>query len=125
MLQVKLTILATAFLLLGTADKAPIDFPVPSGKDKMLFYVQRSLNKNTIIYELNESPDRKLDMKKPVKMYWVNYAGKGDESNLNYLQSHYAYGLEFSVIDATKPSFSLSFVSYRKQLLYLTKGENG
>lgn len=83
--------------------------------------MQRSLNKNTIIYQLNFNEDNELDDKEPIHMYWINYAGKGDTEPLNFIQRKYAYGLQFQLIDREKKTFSFSFVSYKKQVLYLIK----
>lgn len=96
------------------------DFPVPAGIPDMLFYVQRSLNKNTIVYQLNTRGDE-IDEKEPVKIFWVNYAGKGDTEPLNYLQRKYAYGLTVNLLDKEKKTFAMNFVSYKKQILYLIR----
>lgn len=107
------------FVLVGfTSDN---DFPVPTGINNMLFYVQRSLNKNTIIYQLNTNKDGEVNEEEPIKIYWVNYAGKGDSEPLNYIQRKYAYGVSVRLIDAEKKTFSFNFVSYKKQVLYLIK----
>lgn len=108
-------------LLVPSAD--PAEFPVPTGKENMLFYVQRTFNKNTLIYELNLTENNTVNVNEPVKIYWVNYATDGKEEPLNYIQRKYAYGLEHLMTDPVKQTFCLNFVSYKKQLLYLIKNE--
>ncbi len=108
-------------LLLRSGD--PAEFPVPNGKENMLFYVQRTFNKNTLIYELNLTKHNTVNVVEPVKIYWVNYATDGKEEQLNYIQKKYAYGLEHQMTDLVKQTFCLNFVSYKKQLLYLIKNE--
>ncbi|HWY13093.1 MAG TPA: DUF4833 domain-containing protein, partial [Bacteroidia bacterium] len=95
-------------------------FPKPEVKN-MLFYVQRTMNINTIIYELNLDAKEELDIKEPIKMYWINYAKNGETEPLNYVQRNYAYGLDIKIIDAEKKEICFNFVSYKKQLIYLLK----
>ncbi len=96
-------------------------FPVPTGIKNMLFYVQRSLNKNTIIYQLNTNENEEVNVEEPIKMYWINYAGKSDKEMLNYIQRKYAYGLSVKMTDSEKKTFCFNFVSYKSQSLYLIK----
>jgi hypothetical protein len=100
------------------------DFPYPAGKKNMLFYVQRSINKNTIVYEVNTDKNNELILKHPIKIYWINYSGKGDEEGLSFIQNKYAYGIDFKLLDEIKKSFSFHFVSYKKQTLFLLRNEH-
>lgn len=99
----------------------PDSFPVPTDVKDLLFYVQRSLNKNTIIYSLNTDAKGSLNELEPIKSYWVNYSGKSDIEPLNFIQKKYAYGLEVQLLDKEKKNYCFNFVSYKKQLLYLIK----
>ena len=76
-------------------------FPKPEVKNQ-LFYVQRTMNINTLIYELNVDSKEELDVKEPIKIYWISYAKKSEIEPLNYIQRNYAYGLDVKVIDAEK-----------------------
>jgi hypothetical protein len=89
-----------------------------------LFYLQRTINKNTIIFQLNTSENGDLIEEEPIKSFWVNYSGKGDFENLNFIQRKYAYGLEMKLLDKQKQHYSFNFVSYKKQILYLLKAGN-
>ena len=97
------------------------EFPKPERNNKLLFYVQRTFNTNTIIYELNLHENQELDEKEPIRMYWVNYATNKSTEPLNYIQRKYAYGLDIKMIDAEKKSYCFNFVSYKKKKLYLLK----
>lgn len=99
--------------------KTPETFPVPTGFKNMLFYVQRSINVNTIVYELNTSHNGEINKVEPIKYYWVNYSGASDIEPLNYIQKKYAYGLEVKLLDSEKLNYCFNFVSYKKQVLYL------
>jgi hypothetical protein len=104
-----------------TTDSA-LDYPAPVKKN-MLFYVQRSINKNTIVYEVNLDQNNEVNIRQPFRVYWINYSGKGDEEGLSYLQAKYAYGLEHKVLDVSKKTVSFNFVSYKKQTLFLICNE--
>jgi len=103
---------------------SPIEekYPVPADNVSRLFFVQRSPNTNTIIYELNDK-DGRLDPENPIHVYWLRYAEKGQKEELNYIQRKFAYGL------TTKPlgndQYDVRFVSYKKFPLTLMKAVDG
>jgi hypothetical protein len=81
---------------LGSAASIHIDggnFPVPPHTNKTLFYVQRSTNSNTVIYDVNLRPDKTIDSDDPVTVYWIRYAEKGQKKKLNYIERVLAYGV--------------------------------
>lgn len=93
-------------------------FPVPQLYKGMLFYVQRTPNTNTIMYEVNVK-DGKLDADNPVHVYWIRYADNGEKKELNYIQRKFAYGLNVKKLGEN--NYDLRFVSYNKHPLYLRK----
>ena len=97
------------------------EFPKPEKINNMLFYVQRTFNINTLIYELNIDAQQELNVTEPIKIYWVNYATNKATEPLNYIQRKYAYGIDIKLIDAEKKSYVFNFVSYKKKKLYLIK----
>ncbi len=102
-------------------DKEKKEFPTPQGIKNLLFYVQRTININTLVYELNVSDKDELNTKDPIKTYWINYVNGGYTEPLNYIQRKYAYGIEVKLLDAEKKTYVFNFVSYKKKLLYLIK----
>src|SRR5262245_17024165 len=48
------------------------EFPVPK-EPNMLFYIQRSVNSNTVVYAAQIDPTGKLDADHPVVAYWRWY----------------------------------------------------
>ena len=99
-------------------------FPIPPHSEKMLFYVQRTPNTNTLVYELNILPDGTLNVQEPVHIFWIRYKDKGEKEELSYLQRKYAYGLHSKIDNREKHSYKLNFVSYSKRHLYLQKSYN-
>ena len=70
-----------------------IGFPIPTGNSKQLFYLQRTPNKNTIVYELNYS-NGNIDKEDPIHGFWIRYQEKGQKEELSYIQKTFAYGLK-------------------------------
>jgi hypothetical protein len=97
-------------------------FPVPPDNVNRLFFVQRSPNTNTIIYELNNKNGR-LDQDDPIHIYWLRYADKGQREELNYIQRKFAYGLTTKSIG--NDQYDVRFVSYKKFPLTLMKTRDG
>ncbi|MGE5424413.1 MAG: DUF4833 domain-containing protein, partial [Syntrophothermus sp.] len=54
------------------------DYPVPKRDKKLLFYVQRTHNRNTIIYELNLNSNGKPDKEDPLVPSWIRYEEGGE-----------------------------------------------
>ena len=88
-----------------------------------LFYVQRTPNSNTIVYELNIDSDGKINEDEPVHPYWIRYHDKGEKADLNFIQRKFAYGVTSKPLGNGK--FDIRFVSYKKFPLTLMKGSDG
>ena len=93
--------------------------PEPPASPQRLFYVQRTGNTNTIIYDANTIANgRAFNTKQPILVYWIRYADDGRTAPLNYLQRTLAYGVE--VRPVSKPEeYEFNFVSYSKRKLHL------
>jgi hypothetical protein len=96
-----------------------LDFPVPTQIPDMLFYLQRSLDINTVIYEANyKAPVAfgELDPKEPVKIYWKRYTDGGSIAPLLPVQ-RLGYGIKAEKVanQVTK----ITLVAYRKIPIYL------
>jgi len=102
---------------------ANVVYPVPPTSPERLFYVQRTPNSNTILYDLNLNSDGKLNTEQPVKVYWIKYNERGQREELNYIQRKFAYGLNAKELN--NGSYDIRFVSYKKFPLTLMKGEDG
>ncbi len=92
------------------------NFPVPPADSKQLFYLQRTSNTNTIVYELNLQ-NGSINKENPIKEYWIRYQEKGQREDLNYIQRKFAYGIKSKKI--AENLYELSFVSYKKYKMIL------
>ncbi|WP_315823934.1 DUF4833 domain-containing protein [Paraflavitalea speifideaquila] len=105
--------------LLGTAQQG---FPVPEGNAHQLFYLQRTSNHNTIVYELNYK-NGKLDMRNPVHPFWIRYTEQSQRAELNFIQRVFAYGVKIKQLPDS--SYRVKLVSYAGYSMYLKKGTDG
>jgi hypothetical protein len=96
-------------------------YPVPAYTDKLLFYLQRSKDKNTIMYELNTLPDGTPNMEEPIHAYWYHYDDGGIITELTYIQKKLAFGINAEITDRLKGNFALTVVSYKSRTLFLQK----
>lgn len=92
-------------------------FPVPTGNAKLLFYLQRTANTNTIICELNADSRGIPNPEKPVNVYWQLFTEGGGRKELNYIQRNFAYGIDSKSVG--NDMYELHFVSYKKRKFYL------
>ncbi len=69
------------------------NYPIPPKTKELLFYIQRNLNANTIVYDAVFDKNGKLDEKKPVTVYWIRYEEQGQKMKLRRLDRVFAYGV--------------------------------
>jgi phosphatidylglycerophosphate synthase len=97
----------------------PVDtFPVPPVNGISLFYLQRTPNINTVLYELNQT-NGMPDKDEPVKIQWIRYTEKRQRQDLSWIQRRFAYGLKEK--DMGNGIFELRFYAFKKVPLYLKK----
>jgi hypothetical protein len=99
-------------------------YPIPPKTDKLLFYFQRSHNKNTVVYDLNTNAEGKLDCNKPVHAYWIRYEEGGTIKELSFIQQK-AFGLHWQLSNKEKESFTMHFNSFKKRTIHLMRAANG
>jgi hypothetical protein len=96
-----------------------LKFPVPTGNPNQLFFLQRSQNTNTVIYELNIK-NGTIDSAEPVHAFWICFAEKSQREELTGIQKKRAYGLTTKYI--SKDHYELRFLANKKIVLELLKG---
>lgn len=69
------------------------EFPVPSDPN-MLFYIQRSVNANTLVYAAHVDSPGRIDPDAPVDVYWRWYNVDGHRKPLNFIERMLAYGVK-------------------------------
>ena len=113
-------------VLLPVIGLAQSSFPTPPNAPQRLFYVQRTGNTNTIVYDANTiNNGRAFDRKQPIHIYWLRYAEDGKAAPLNYLQRTMAYGVELRPANNHPGEYEFNVVSYPKRRLRLTIDAGG
>ena len=113
--MIRALLLLAAMVLLGAAGE---DFPVPTEKNQ-IFYVQRSLNSNTIVYTARIGDDGKLDAKRPVDVFWRRFNDDGERKELSSIERSMAFGVKADPVLGQPGSFMLRVVSYPKRAALL------
>ena len=121
----KLVTLVGLVVLLGfsAVDERVKEFPTPPHTKKSLFYIHRSPNPNTVIYDLNVNDKNIIDPENPVKVYWIRYGEKGQQRDLNYVERTFAYGIKSEIIDSKK--YKISFVAKKDKVFEAMIDEKG
>lgn len=96
-------------------------YPVPPANNNMLFYIQRTHNTNTIVYDINLNKDQTINESEPVNVYWIRYADKGEIMPLSLIQRKFAYGVSSTLIDKEKKIFKIKLKAYGKREIFLMK----
>lgn len=107
---------AAALLLLVAAafPAAAEEYPVPR-EPNQVFFVQRSLNSNTIVYTANVDAQGRIDPKRPVDVFWRRYNDEGERKELSGLERSMAFGVKADPVPGKPNSFMVRVVSYAKR----------
>ena len=100
-------------------------FPTPPDSDIRLFYIQKSSNTNTILYDANLGADKKLDAKNPVHTYWIRYTEGARKQELTGIQRSLAYGLHTKATAGELGSYDGYFFAYRKRKFVVKMNAKG
>ncbi len=94
-------------------------YPVPLKTDKMLFYIQRNHNANTIIYDANFDKNGKLKESQPIEVYWKRYDEQGQRMELRTIEKWYAYGVECHREKDLPNTFKVALVADKNKTFWL------
>lgn len=68
-------------------------WPVPN-EPNQLFYLQRSQNKNTVVYTALFDTNGTLRADRPAQVYWRRYNTTGERKALKAIEQRFAYGID-------------------------------
>ena len=60
----------------------PEHYPIPEVPN-LLFYIQRNINNNTVVYTLNKDKNGCVNQELPLRVYWLIYKEGGVVRELN------------------------------------------
>lgn len=111
-----------ALTLMAYRISAQEGYPTPPLSEQNLFYIQRSGNTNTIVYDANFVGNNKISTAKPVDIYWIRYTNGGAKEGLTFIQRNLAYGLSLKHLGENKYEFNFVSYSKKKFLMYIDAG---
>ena len=71
---------------------ARTDYPIPPESPLRVFFIQRSTNANTVVYDARLRADGSIDPEQPIHAYWLRFASTGERRALNFVEQNLAYG---------------------------------
>jgi len=86
-------------------------YPVPPKTNKLLFYIQRNHNKNTIVYDANFDKNGQLNAEKPIDVYWLRYEEDGRRMELRKIEQLFAYGVICKKSDSIRGAYQVHLVA--------------
>ena len=110
----------TVLMFASVFAEAQTNYPVPPRTDKTLFYLQRTHNRNTIMYESNQLPSGNLNPDEPVAIHWIRYEEGGNRAELSFVQRR-AFGLSFAPVKGNDDTYILKFNNLKSRIVFLLK----
>lgn len=102
---------------------ASFNYSLKQPKSYNLFQIGRSRDENIIKYDVNLRSDGKINIEKPLKIYWVKYTDNSKIEGLSYIQNKLAYGVDYLKISTEEVKFK--FVSYDNRTFVIKKNNDG
>ncbi len=112
------TVLSLISILLMSFSSQEAHYPTPKTKH-LLFYIQRTHNANTIVYDANFDENGILDTENPVKAYWIRFAEKGQKMPLRSYERWMAYGIKAKKEEKSPYDYRLYLSASSKVKLWL------
>src|SRR5580698_150340 len=95
------------------------EFEVPD-EPNQLFYVERSVNSNTVIYAARLDAHSVINPKAPVEAFWRWYNVDGHRKDLNFIEKMMAYGVHVNQPRQNQPiNFTIAALPERTLTLDL------
>ena len=92
----------------------------PPDKDRfpqLLFFIERNLNRNIIVYEAHFDKNGDLDDQTPMKIFWLLNEKNGETAPLSYAEKTLAYGIICR--KENENEFYIRLVSYKNKVFHL------
>nr|MBI1232407.1 DUF4833 domain-containing protein [Cytophagales bacterium] len=105
----------SVFLLVGCLCLAN----VPASGQEVLFSIERSLNKDQIVYFLHLDEKGCPKREDPISLLWLDNEHTGELVPVNWLKKKFGYGIQ--ILSQTSDEVRFKFVSYEQKLFTLKK----
>jgi len=109
--MIRALLLLAAAVLLSAAGE---NFPVPQDENR-IFYLQRSVNSNTIVYTARLDSRGEIDASQPIDVFWRRFNDEGERKELSSLERDVAFGVKARPVSGQPGVFKVRVVSYKKR----------
>jgi hypothetical protein len=116
--------LASQVLQLNRIPNVRPEFPVPS-EPNQLFYIQRSVNANTVVYAAHVDAHGRFDADSPVDAFWRWYNVDGKRKPLNFVERTMAYGVKILSSAAPGHSIAVRIAALPERKLLVDRDDKG
>lgn len=100
--------------------------PQPKLTDNSLFYLQRTKNTNTVVYDAVPEAQGKLNAKKPIDAYWLHYESEGGKrADLSTFEQMAVYGVDYEEIKDGRGSYLMRLKAFKDRAVTVSRNEVG
>lgn len=101
------------------------EWPQPPRDERLLFFVQRSMNPNTVVYAANLDGRGRLDPDNPVSAYWLKFHNDGARHELQLFERLLAYGAVSAPVAGHPGTFSVRLAAYEGRPITVARDSEG
>ncbi|MFQ5446854.1 MAG: DUF4833 domain-containing protein [Saprospiraceae bacterium] len=101
----------------------PDSYITPPKTEHSLFFIQRNLNQNTIVYDARLNAAGGF-AKEPIDVYWLRYATTGERRELKWLERTFAYGYSAKK-EKNGQGYWVTLTAYDGRKIHLEKTPDG
>lgn len=109
----------TCLFVSSPNDNIRTNYPTPEKTGERLFFIQRNINQNTIVYDANFDKDGNLNEQAPIDVYWIRFEERGQKMDLRNLERTLAYGIECTKSNNYKNKYKVKIVADKSRELLL------
>ena len=98
-------------------------YPMPADPNQ-IFFLQRSMNSNTIVYAARIDSDGKLNRKEPIEIFWRRFNDSGEKLPLTFSERNLAFGVNAKRLRNGPDAYLVTFKNYpsRSAVLRIVNG---
>ena len=121
--MIKVLLVTIILATTNTLSFTQLNYPIPTKNADLMFYLQRSHNRNTVLYHLNRLLDGKINTSCPFHIYWIRYEENDRIAELSFIQRR-AFGISISLMEKSNVNFIFHFNSFKKKEIFLLSSKD-
>ncbi len=93
--------------------------------ENLMFYIQKDVNPNTVVYALKLGPDGKINPNDPIEVFWRRYEEDGRKKKLGWLEKTFAFDFKVRPVKNQSNTYVFSLVAMKDKDIFVTQNKNG